>query len=321
VYFLLGGGLTLCAIGFVWQNANWALGSVLFFCLAGAAVCLRPRRLVLRLAENGIEVEGRKGAILYSDIQAAKARKRPADWTVAGPRHYAIQLIHRGGVLSIPKHLNVPSDELFHFVIQHLSGSGSREAAPVLVDYLDRMVDRYGIDKVLSCRARTYLGQDPSCKRLLFICLALALTGGAWIVIGRHTPGDTVWAPLGILLAIVGVIFAAIFGMTARISRVPTKFRNASMVIAPPGLAMVQGEVQGEMRWTELKGVEWSTRQANVTSSTNTLPGGILLKFAGAHIVIGDLYDRPLTVIYRTILEYWREEKELDAAAQRKLGE
>jgi hypothetical protein len=310
-------GCALVVLSIVQATSGWALAAVPFVAIALVLLVMRPRRLILQLRNDRIQIEARNLFIPYADIEALKASKRPPDWTVPGPRRYPIQVIHRDGVLCVPGRLSVPSDEVFHSLIRKLKPSGSRQVAPLLVDYFDRMVDRYGPEKVLTFRARTFSGQDASYRRACMCSLAVALTGLLWIAFGSQVSGYG-WVPFGFLLLFAGGLFSALFGFEGRVKKVGAKFRSASLVIAPPGLAMVQGDVQGEMRWHELRKVEWK-KQAAGTSSSERFHGAILLKFAGAQIAIGDVYDRPLTMIYRTVQDYWREEKELDAAGQRKL--
>jgi hypothetical protein len=75
------------------------------------------------------------------------------------------------------------------------------------------------------------------------------------------------------------------------------RWRDAGLVISPAGLALVQGNVRGEMRWAELKDLRYKTR---------TSAAGIVLKFEGAEVGIINIYDRPLYLIYERIREYWR---------------
>jgi hypothetical protein len=58
------------------------------------------------------------------------------------------------------------------------------------------------------------------------------------------------------------------------------------------------------MRWAELRGVKLATKPAHFRMSSSQQ--GLVLKVAGADIVLQDIYDRPLEVIDRKIREYWR---------------
>jgi hypothetical protein len=318
VLLLPGIGLAMCALAIVYQEPNWAIGSVFFLLLGAGAFLVRPRRMALRLGTEGVEIEtkhGKQTLIRYEEIESIKAPERPANWRLAGPPHYAIQVIYRTGVLNISARLTVPSDQVFESLHKRLSRSGSRAINPLLNDYLARQQARYGPEKVLTYRARTYIAQDTANKRKCIRGLCWALTGIVWIVLKIALSAANAWAAFGFLLLIAGLAMAGFYALSLRPFRTPGHFQSASLVIAPAGLALVQGGVQGEMRWNELQKMEsW----ANHRFSRN-IHGGIILQFAGTSVTIGDLYDRPLRFIFQAMDAYWREEKKLDAPVRDKL--
>ena len=79
-------------------------------------------------------------------------------------------------------------------------------------------------------------------------------------------------------------------------------WKNASVVIGPHGMAMVQGDIQGEVRWPELLEIRFNTKPLAFSLGSQSGFPGILLRVKGADIVIADIYDRPLHVIYNHIL-------------------
>lgn len=305
---LPGIGLAMCALAAVQREANWAIGSIFFLLLGASAYLVRPPRMTLRLRPDGVEVEGQTH-LPYEQIDSIKAAERPANWKLSGPPHYSIQLIHRMGVLNIPARLTVPSDQVFESLHKRLPRSGSRAINPLLSDYLTRQQTRYGADKVLTFRARTYIDQDCANKRKCISGLSLALTGIIWIVLGAVLPVGRAWVALGVLLLMVGLSMAGFYALYLRPFRMPPHLQSASLVVAPAGLALVQGSVQGEMRWDELRKMEcWGNHKF-----TRNIRGGVILEFAGANVTVGDLYDRPLRFIFQAMDGYWRAAKTLDA--------
>jgi hypothetical protein len=79
-------------------------------------------------------------------------------------------------------------------------------------------------------------------------------------------------------------------------------WKNASLVIAPEGMAMVQGLIQGEVKWPELLDVRFNVKPVGFHMGHHTAFPGIMLSVKGANILIADIYDRPLHVIYNRIL-------------------
>jgi len=68
-------------------------------------------------------------------------------------------------------------------------------------------------------------------------------------------------------------------------------------------MAMVQGGIQGEVRWPELLEIRFNAKPRGLSlSNQRAMLPGILLRVKGADILIADIYDRPLYVIYNRIL-------------------
>jgi hypothetical protein len=179
-----------------------------------------------------------------------------------------------------------------------------------LNDYLGRQQARYGPEKVLTYRARTYIAQETASKRRCIRGLCWALTGIVWIVLKIVLSAANAWAAFGFLLLIAGLAMAGFYALSLRPFRTPNRLQSASLVIAPAGLALVQGSVQGEMRWNELRKMEsWGNHRFS-----RNIHGGVILQFADVSVTIGDLYDRPLRFIFQAVDSYWREQKKLDAA-------
>jgi hypothetical protein len=81
-------------------------------------------------------------------------------------------------------------------------------------------------------------------------------------------------------------------------------WRESGLVICPEGLALVRGDMRGELRWDELRDVCY--RQKPGFFSPGSQLKGIHLVVAGATITIADLYDRPLDVIHERLLAGWK---------------
>lgn len=63
----------------------------------------------------------------------------------------------------------------------------------------------------------------------------------------------------------------------------------------------------GELRWDEVRDVKVGKATAAFQFTTTIQPQhGIIIKVEGAVIVIADVYDRPLALIYQNICHFWR---------------
>ncbi len=184
---------------------------------------------------------------------------------------------------------------------------------PVLAEYLESQERQFGPDAVRTyCAAsRRLRGTRRGYRAFLF---GLIGTGAAWTAFGFSGFDETAWGAAGIVCAFLGaILYAASFGEAIREIK---NWRQASLVIGPLGMAMVQGDIQGEVRWPELLEIRFNARPRgfNLMNQRAMIPG-ILLKVKGADIVIADIYDRPLYVIYNGILAASGRSKPLDAGS------
>ncbi|HTU21787.1 MAG TPA: hypothetical protein VMG10_27360 [Gemmataceae bacterium] len=288
-------------------NVHLAVASVLPWLVAVLFFRLRERPFTARLTETALEVEEPPLELRYDDLQGLLAPRRPANPFKAGPRSYLIQVIHRNGILRIPARLNVPSDDVFSFFYSRFSPSGSRDVPSTLLDFLRHRERRFGPDQVLSYRRRDYLGLLKALPRLRACFLALMLAGAAWLIWGIVS-GQTEWTGGGVVTVVLGGLFSLLFWLDGRrYFGSARKGRQAGLVVAPDGLALVQGDLVGELRWDEVLEVKLGRGPATFQFSTSTQPPrGIVLAVEGAAVVITDIYDRPISLIYQNICHYWR---------------
>ena len=124
-----------------------------------------------------------------------------------------------------------------------------------------------------------------------------------WSVIGFSGIGETAPGLGGVVVVLVGAgLYAASFADALAADPALRNWKNASLVIGPQGMAMVQGTIQGEVRWPELLDIRFQSKPRGFTIGSSSAIHGILLRVKGANIVIADIYDRPLYVIHNRIL-------------------
>jgi hypothetical protein len=315
VFFILG--CALVAIAVAASAIDWAIFAILPFFLAVAVLRPRYRPLSFTLTRTAIEVHDPPESIPYDSIETIKAAKRPGDPSQGGPMHYPIAVIHEAGTLHIPPLLSVPSDDVFRFLLATFPESGSRNVNPRLEGYLQEQIDQFGEERVQSYRARHDLGRGQPGREVL-VCLAFLLAGLVWIgleayFLGRRMPWgkreEVVWIAVGIIVAFMSGLFAFVFWMTNRSSVTVKGFkgwRESSLVISPLGIALIQGDLAGEMRWEELKDLRYRAGTSGIYQSNHAARRGISLHVAAAIIVVEDVYDRPLNLIYQQLRRYWR---------------
>jgi hypothetical protein len=142
------------------------------------------------------------------------------------------------------------------------------------------------------------------------LSLGLIAASIAWLFIGFSNFGRSEWQIAGVIcLATSVVLFLVSFTQNVSVGGAVKNWKKASLVIAPRGMDMVQGEIEGEVNWPELLEVRLNPRPRSFILTRESLTPGILLRVKGASIVIVDIYDRPLFVIYRRIVAAWRKAK------------
>jgi hypothetical protein len=301
---LLSVGLGLVAAGFLMRMNAVATAAVLPLALAGAFWLLAQERpFAARFREDGLEIESARtpSFVPYSSIQNIKVGGRFVDPAKFRKSSCALAVLHEGGVLRIPARLNYQSHEVLLILAERVPGGGGRDVNPVLAEYLKRQEHYFGPESVATFRAasRRYTGARRGYRAC---CSGLMAAGAVWSFLGLAGYSDTAWGFAGILCVVFGGLFYAATFADATAAGPTKNWKNASLVIGHEGMAMVQGDIQGEVRWPELREIRWNEKPSSFKFATRSAIPGILLGVKGANIVIADIYDRPLYVIYNRIL-------------------
>jgi hypothetical protein len=304
-YLFLAAGVGLVVAGLATGVHGMVTGAILPLALGGSLWLFgQERPLTAMFRDTGLEVEtdGEPILVPYTSIQDLKAGGRPADPARFRKTACPIAVVHEGGVLRIPSRLNFPSHEVFQVLAERVPANGGRAINPVLAEYLERQERSFGPDKVWTFRAASHrVRGERRGYRAIFIGLMVA--GGVWSVIGFSGFGSTELGLGGVVCGLIGAgCYASSFAENALANPVMKNWKNASLVISPQGMAMVQGAIQGEVKWPELLEIKFNAKPVGFNFGHYTAIPGIMLRVKGAKILIADIYDRPLHVIYNRIL-------------------
>jgi hypothetical protein len=298
--------LILTVLGLAWTNPHALCIGVLLFAVGLALLLGRERPFRLELTEDGLEVGEPATSVPYSKIETILSRRRSADPDRPGRGSFAFDILHRAGIVKVPARLSVSSEDLFQFLFAQFTASGSRKINPLLLGYLQTQVEKFGKEKVLSYRARRYARASTMTARMHWLHAAVLLTCVAWIVIGNAWNDAGGWAIAGFwIFPWAGFIWLFRTLAARRSGRGIQKLRESSLVVSPSGIAMVQGDLRGEMRWRELRKVHF-VPTARFAFSAEGQSAGVYLVFVGATARIADIYDRPLFIIHEQIMRYWQ---------------
>lgn len=306
------GGAVLLAVAAVQGNVHYALGAVLPLALAFGAWITRPPGFRAEFGEQGLLVGASPIEIPYHSIESVTVGEASCDPYGGKIRRGPLTVIHYCGVLEIPARLNVPVVDVYRELLRRVPGSGSREVHPKLAEHLHEQEEKFGAERVWTYCARSHPGRRRSMPRGQIGSLMVMLTGFAWVFASffvEPPPKSSVspWLAIGILVAVMGAFAMLLFELCRYPARKARRLRHSSLIVGPIGIAMVQGDMTGQMRWDELRNVQLGTpRRSFQLSGTSSKTSGILLQVEGARIEIADVYDRPLPVIYEIIRRYWK---------------
>jgi hypothetical protein len=295
-FFLLLAAAAL-VLSIVYRQPVISLG----VCPAAAAIAmvylwLRPLPLRLRFSAEAIEFGPQAEPLPYGHIQEvfAPGRGRSA--------RFAIHLLCEHDHVVLPARLSVASEDLYRFLTTRPLGERTVPAVATLFqDFLKQQLALHQPESIHVYRTRSTDGPRqlragwrhyPWRRFAVAVILSSVFTAGAAALMSAFG-----WLPLSLAgfyyasaLALgLGLLFYGASLSSTATARVLKRHANATLIITPSGLALAQGDLQGELRWRELRGI-----------STNR-EAGLSLRVAGATIRILDIYQWPLEHIAQTI--------------------
>lgn len=278
--------------------------------LAVASWVSRPREFEGSVTDDGIELTRPPMFIPSSAIRRLDFVASPSE---AESSSFEIRVHHERGVLVIPPSPGINSAGIFEALDAQLAPGGSRQVNPILLPYLQRYERTFGPERIWSYRASPFLGDIHRPSRWKWIGLATLATGLLWIFLDAGSAAPNPWAGAGaFLLLIAGLFFLFRWGLgrPARLRQMKG-WRESSLVITPVGLAMVQGDLKGELTWDQIRGVIFRPRPRRFQILSDSTLGldGILLNVEETVILIANIYDRPIDAIHERILSYWNPER------------
>jgi hypothetical protein len=290
--------------GVLW-NPHPAIFAVLPLAVGLGLLLARQRPFEAILTEEGLEIATPELSLPWDAIEGVDLPGK------LGRPRTAIQLFHPHGVVHIPARISMRSDRLFEFLLEQIPPSGSGGLPGPLAKYRAAQEARFGPVSVFSYCARPRLFSNRLWGAFT-VSIAVGLAGLIQVGAGFFLPKESreLWIGLGALSAIISAFGALLFFFDKPAPRVKN-WEQSGLVISPTGLALVQGDLCGELGWEELRDIRFRPGgSSNFTWSGDGSLRGIHLIVAGATIVIADLYDRPLSLIYQQLRGYWSGKKE-----------
>jgi len=304
---LVFGGSSAIVLGFATGEIAWRFFGVLPSLWGALLLYFRERRPNIQFTATGFAIEGQVGEIPYTNVEGIACSS-------VEPRIGDIAIVSTDAVIRLPRDPFTDGRDVYNFLHQQLTISGSRDVPNSLSAYSREQRALFGEHLVFTYRRRGQRKIMPGQTPALAFFLATFATGIIWIVMAAVLPdklGKSAhegWLAGGSTLAFFS--FLALLILLARYTNPQQKavhlrkLSELGLVISPQGIALMQGPVQGQLAWRELTDIKFKN-VAKDALQRDIHRSYLILFVPGANIVVPDVYDRPLAIIHRRIREYW----------------
>jgi hypothetical protein len=295
--------LALCGIASATGSRHWLIAAIMPASVAVALWFGRTKRVLLTIEPDGLRPLGSSQTVRYDAMRALAVDGSRVPSDIPAGNRSPLEIHHDFKVLIIPANSSPPLPDVHRYVASKLPEREELPINPLLADYVAEQRLKFGTERILVIRTRDLFPKFSLRRRGKAVCAALMLTGIVWIVlssaIGPFAPrGEDyqIWFVIG-SLTIVGSWFVFFYlRSTTFVQPRFVAFPNSCIVIGPAGLAMVQGEMYGALRWEEL--IKVVGRPKSFQRSSNRI---LRLFVRGGEIDILDIYERSLADVERQI--------------------
>lgn len=202
--------------------------------------------------------------------------------------------------------------DLYEFLLQHVPATGSPQVSARLSQHLEEVQTTFDADLVHTFNSRRtisaknspilWAGLSGILAALVLALLALASKDTiGWSI------GYGVW---GVVLSLIGVADNS----SRRHPPGMRKWLGSSIVLSPAGLAVHQNDLVGKMSWEQIRGIRCGTPMRSFAVA-NVQRCAMTVTIHGATFQLPDMYDRPLAIIYREMMEFWNPDENPKPAA------
>lgn len=296
VFFLIV-AIILLVLGAI-VAPGWAVFATIPLAIATIRFWARTRPERIELGETAIECQNRSISIRYAEIQGiwnGRSNLALHRMPAIAP---GLSIQHSAGILDLQDR---DLTKLTDFVDQLRQRVGPVKVASLNAPHVNQywLEEKKSFDEklILVCREAPVFVVRPGARRFsgrtaLVSCL---LAGILWILLAwffsrgqaiqdEFLTGVTILH--GVIFSIVGLISTAVYLLSR--TRYQKSGRSA-LIISPRGFALAQQKLDGSLTWNEVKDIK-KTRL------------GLVIRVAGATILIQDIYDLPMELIYQAML-------------------
>jgi hypothetical protein len=294
-WILLAMGLALIACAAIFRQSMFAWLAAFPLLLAVTLKALSEGPFEMQLAETTLVINDGQ-PIAFDRIIRVKALsnnpKLPAS-------QFPILVRHTAGHFVIPAKIDLPSTDVLAF-LRTLAPAHVLQLDPRLNEFLAKQEELFGD------RVAIYVGENVAVEERYWgvvkaIMLTSFLCGGAGLVAYSSDIRNDGALILGIISIVTFVVTGLIALAVSSRSQTGINVESAGLVVSPGGLAMIQGDLVGELRWEEIRSAKLSKGAVALGRNKQIHGACIQLVVAGATIPIADIYHEPVSQIYDSI--------------------
>ncbi len=294
-------GLIVLAIGVAGLSITLSDSGFFFIvglpcaCISLVLLLSRPPASLVRFSDAGLTFLPTGYFLAYSRIYEVFAPQR-----AESRNRFRIHLLCDGGHLTLSEKLVDDSEELYLFLQSQPLGTASipDDIDPLFHPFLRQQMGIHRPHEIVVYRwpawtesemIRTTWRHNGATRA----ALAFLVTGITWLAIFAVPWQFSRFYLLPTSLATCGVaLLIYLLGLLHKSqARGAKKSQNATLIVSPSGLALLQGELKGEMRWREI--TKLKLQKGHLSMSANHTTNGLSVQVAGATILIGDFYHWP----------------------------
>lgn len=312
-------GIILTALGLICLAAGTAgnvLGTMIFglYCLfIGATIIFHGRdNRQFIIDKKSITLVNEDRTIHYDEIDGLYAQFNRYQ------RDFPILLYSDQEVIEIPAEIRTNSSTIYNNIESSLPDSGADHFGNALKKYTADNKETFGEEKVFTYSA---LPTKPKFSMSMMSAVFLTSIGVSMIVaiIGAvaEDNGALFFAGFTVCLS----LFLLLLSRRIWSTNWPRRGHESGLVISPVGFAMIQGRLNGKIVWDEIEKIEFLESRPSFAVFSSTAARSIRVTIPGSRFDISDIYDRPTSIIYDMMMNYWEVGREDDDDADELLDD
>jgi hypothetical protein len=215
----------------------------------------------------------------------------------------SVRIVHDTGEFSPQTSRQLTAGGVYRAILAELPADGEEPKDGLLYAHLQdcrAAAESRGDEHPVSYAA----WQPPRAVRGGLFLVSTLVVAGVWMGVSAVSPRDVaeVLQFCGVMAAIVGVLGTLYLTGAKRVPGGIKQPETVGIVISAEGFALVQGELRGVAKWSEIRDVRYVPRH-RFGLVPRPVPR-VEIKLPGVIVDVYDLFDRPLPLVFEQLEEH-----------------